>query len=308
VDGSDGVFVAEWKADGTPSWLHTFEGGLFDACTALAIEGNPESPHVGDTLIAFEKSKALHLARIDGDGTLVYEISHGFGLGTPGVDVSSVQAATTDGEGGVWVTGMVMGGAARSVGGAEFTPPGSSAIFLAKYDIETGAHLWSGMWGSPAHYGIVGFDRAYDVSVIGDKVIIAALSLPQIDFGAGPLGPQPDGNKANTFLAAFDLQGAPQWSLEALSTDQSTILLRELRVTSEMDLAILCSGRLMRMNPVDGSLLGESPIEAGADHFAVDSEGMAFISYTIYDSISFGDVTLTSAGNTDIVLNRVPMP
>jgi hypothetical protein len=64
----------------------------------------------------------------------------------------------------------------------------------------------------------------------------------------------------------------------------------------------------MRVDPIDGAALAESLIEPGAAHFAIDSEAMAFISYGVYDSISFDGVTLTSAGKTDIVLNRVPMP
>jgi hypothetical protein len=308
-EGSHGVFAAAWQADGTASWLHTFEGSLGDMCDAIVIEEAPESPFVGHTLMAFEIDQQLQLARISADGELVYRVAHGFGLNVPTANVSPIQAMASDGKGAVWVTGMFMGGTAHNVGGDDFTPPGSSAIFLAKYDVETGEHLWSGAWGSPAYYGIAGHDSASAVQVIGGRVVIALNSLPQIDFGDGPLGPEPDGNIQSGFLAAFDLSGAHVWSYRLTDENGSkSIAPRDLDVTKEGDLAVFGYGRLLRIDPADGTVSARATIDAGGDHFLIDSSGMAIISYMLYKTGSIGGVELTSAGKADIVLNRVPMP
>jgi hypothetical protein len=309
-EGSHGVFAAAWEPDGTASWLHTFEGGLLgDMCDAIVIEQNSESPFVGHTLMAFVNEEQLHLARINPSGELVYRVAHGNGLNLPSTNVSPIQAMASDGKGAVWVTGMFVGGTARSLGGDDFTPPGSSAIFLAKYDIETGDHLWSMAWGSPAYYGIAGHDSAAALQVIAGRVVIAVNSLPQIDFGDGPLGPEPDGNIKSGFLAAFDLFGAHVWSYELRDEDGSkSIAPRDLDATKEGELAVFASGRLLRIDPAGGVVSARATIDPGGDYFLIDSSGMATISYMLYKTGLFGGVELTSAGKADIVLNRVPMP
>jgi hypothetical protein len=307
-EGSHGVFAAAWLPDGTASWLHTFEGASLDLCNAIVIEQATGSPFVEHTLMAFTTGQQLHLARFDANGELVYRVGHGHGLNNLSTDVSVVQAMASDGKGAVWVAGMFSGFKARNVGGDDFTAPGESAIFLAKYDVETGVHLWSGAWGSPAFYHVVGFDRARDLQVVGERVIIAVSSLPQIDFGAGPLGPAPDGNSNSGFLAAFDLSGAHLWSRELTDENGVASFVNALDVTQKGDLAVLGYDKLLRINPVDGSVSGGAAIDSGGTDFLIDSSGMAIISYSLKETGSFGGVGLTSAGSADIVLNRVPMP
>ena len=309
AEGEHGIYVAEWKPDGTPSWLHVFEGGMNTRCGGMAIEHSFDLESVGHTVAAFVHEGRLNLVRISHDGTLEYHETHGHGLKLPAPHVSAVQGVSTDSKGGVWVAGMFMGGGERSVGGDALTATGTSAVFLARYDIETGEHLWSNSWGSPAEYSVVGFDRATDITGIGEVVFISGVSLPGIDFGMGALGGLPDGNKGVGFIAAFDLGGTPLWSWVPADDDGEALsTARTLASTPDDHLAVLLGDHLMRLDPSDGWVHGLEPISSGAQAMVIDEDGMAVLAYELYNTSSFGEWELSSAGHADIVIDRVELP
>ena len=74
-------------------------------------------------------------------------------------------------------------------------------------------------------------------------------------------------------------------------------------------LAVLTSANILRMDPTDGFLFAEKAITPGARAFLLDDEGMAVIGYSGYfDEITLSGQQFTSAGGSDMALDRVEMP
>ena len=204
--GSDDMFAAAFKADGTPIWL--FSAGSIDSDGANAIVATPD----GGWLIggSFSDVATFHKQNVKSkggfDAMLVKLAASGdmewvktFG----GTHNDSIRHLAVDAQGNIYVQGTFRdtsewGGKPLIAGGA------ATDIVLAKYDLN-GDHVWSQRYGNNFEEGASGIavDPAGNITMVGSFD-------HTISFGEG------DEHRAvgesDIFVASFTNAGTLKWA------------------------------------------------------------------------------------------------
>ena len=139
------------------------------------------------------------LAKYDGAGSYVWAKRLG---GASDDFIQSVAMDRTTGE--VVATGYFLGSV--NFGGGNVTSAGGNDAFIAKYS-STGAHTWSGRWGS------TGEDKGASVAIDRfGNVVVTGLFTNNVDFGGGPLTNTGGAGSGDIFLVELSATGVHLWS------------------------------------------------------------------------------------------------
>lgn len=204
-NGSDDLYVAAYRSDGSPSWLWTTGGNASD--TVLAIAATPDGGVVvaggffgevefGDTItLKAESHEDAFLAKLSAGGDLQWAKRFG------GERDERILRLAVDGQGSIFALAAFEGKSAW--GGEPLESAGAYDIGLIKLDGE-GNHVWSHRFGGVDNDAGVGLavDPAGNVSFVGSydqKVIVG----DQTYQAAGT---------SDVLLARFAGDGTLQWS------------------------------------------------------------------------------------------------
>jgi hypothetical protein len=154
--GSDDLWVAALKPDGTPAWLWTTGGKASDAVTGLAatpdggvvvVGGFYGEVPFGEVRLAARAREDAFLVKLSAGGDVQWARRFGGER-----DARFVRVAV-DGQGSIVALGAFEGTA--SFGGEPLVSAGGYDIAIAKYDAR-GEHLWSQRFGGVDNDGAVG--------------------------------------------------------------------------------------------------------------------------------------------------------
>jgi hypothetical protein len=204
--GSDDIYVAAFKTDGTPQWL--FTAGSIDSDGANAVVATPDGGWlVGGSfsdVATFDKQNIKSLGGTDAmliklKATGDLEWVKQFG----GKHNDSIRHLAVDAQGNIYVQGTFRdtaewGGKPMIAGGA------TTDIVLAKYDLN-GDHVWSQRFGNAFEEGASGL--AVDVA---GNITMAGSFDRNISFGEGDdhtaLG------ESDIFVASYTNEGKLKWA------------------------------------------------------------------------------------------------
>ena len=237
--------------------------------------------------------------------------------------IQGIAVDATTGE--IATTGYFLG--SLSLGGGTISSAGGNDAFIAKYS-STGAHVWSGRWGS------TGEDKgaSIDIDALGN-VAVTGLFTNNVDFGGGPLTNTGGSESGDIFLVKLSPSGIHLWS----KGFGSSLTLKEVANGVAFDSAgnVLLTGSIVALTApytVDfggGALTGDGwynsfiakfgpsgshiwskrYLAGGANSdgraIAADSSGNALTVGNYDSSINFGSLNLTSPGGTDTYLVKL---
>jgi hypothetical protein len=204
--GSDDLFAAAFKSDGTPIWL--FTAGGVDSDGANAVVATPDGGWlVGGSfsdIATFGKQNVKShggtdamLIKLAASGDMEWVKQFG------GKHNDSIRHLVVDPQGNIYVQGTFRdtsewGGKPLTAGGA------TTDIVLAKYDLN-GDHLWSERYGNAFEEGAAGLavDQAGNVTMVGsfDR---------NISFGTGD--DHTAVGESDIFVASFANDGKFKWA------------------------------------------------------------------------------------------------
>ncbi len=140
------------------------------------------------------------LAKYNSGGTYLWSRRLG---GASDDFIQSLAVDKTTGE--VAMTGYFLGTA--DLGSGVFvTSRGGNDAFIAKFG-STGAHVWSGPWGS------TGDDKGAGISIDNlGNVAVTGMFTFNVDFGGGPIANAGDGASGDIFLVKLNPNGVHLWS------------------------------------------------------------------------------------------------
>lgn len=180
--GSTDVFVASFDPTGKRRWDKRFGDTSTQECNAIAADADGNVAITGSfqgwvnfsgTPVQSAGSIDVFLAKFGSDGGVLW--SHAFGS----VSEQSGQAVAMSPDGGVIVGGFFAG--SINLGGGSLNDPGSSNIFIAKFD-GSGTHAWSRSYGDAETQ----FLESLAVDGCGD-VLATGYFSGAVDFGGGAL-------------------------------------------------------------------------------------------------------------------------
>jgi len=180
--GKTDIFVATFDATGKRRWDKRFGDTSAQECNSVAMDADGNVAITGSFTgwVNFGKGQLqsaggldVFLAKFGSDGAVLW--GHGFGT----VTEQSGQSVAMSPDGGVVVGGYFSG--SINLGGGALTDPGTSNIFLAKFD-SAGTHAWSRAYGD-AEAQIL---ESVAVDGCGD-VLATGYFSGVVDFGGGAL-------------------------------------------------------------------------------------------------------------------------
>ncbi len=220
--GGFDTVVAKYAANaGAHVWSRRLGGASGDGAQGLAVDALGNAIVVGwfegtanfggssFTSAGLDDVFVAKYAAVDGN--------HWWSQRYGGTEGDVVQDVVTDSSGDVFVTGLFNGNA--SFGGTVLQSAGQSDIFVAKYAVTTGAHLWSKRFGSTAA------DRGQGLAVIGDDIVVTGSFRDTVSFGGASLTSA--GGSKDMFVARFvGNDGAHVWSVRGggMSSDFGTAI------------------------------------------------------------------------------------
>lgn len=225
------MLVGKWSSTGQLLWVKEYGQSAHVRASDLALDaseniflcgsyntadgnsvdlGGGPLPLGGGTVgVSFSANQAF-VAKFSSNGVYVWAKSYGVGEAYKTDGVSAISVAV-DNSGGL----VVLGSYPRSAnfGGATFTSKGSSDVFLARYSVADGAHIWSKSFGGIAGGELPG-------AVITDSssnIYITGAYTSEADFG-GPLPLETNydyvlqQNSTGMFLSSYDSTGKFRWN------------------------------------------------------------------------------------------------
>lgn len=182
-DGLTDAFVAKYRGtDGAFIWGTRFGGTDQDAADNVAVNGAKVAVggrfrgtiNIGGTVLSSQGFEDIVLAGFDSaSGTPVWSARYG---GQPNNDSSA--GLVTDGN-NLYMTGAFIGSA--QFGGPLHVAKGSADVYVAKYDLATGAYIWSRTFGDNS------VESGARLLLAGPNLIITGKFNSLINFGGGNL-------------------------------------------------------------------------------------------------------------------------
>lgn len=136
------------------------------------------------------------VAKLDTNGGHQWDKAFG------GTGSERATALALDASGHVIVVGEMQGTVSFDGGTTFLTSAGGTDVFVVELD-GGGGHVWSAVFGGP------GSERAADVSLDGDAIIVTGSFSGSIDFGGGAITSAGDDD---VYLAKLDTDGNEVWS------------------------------------------------------------------------------------------------
>jgi hypothetical protein len=256
----------------------------------------------------------VFLAKINAAGNTLWAKRFGVLNGS-----QTAAAVQTDGLGNIVIVGAF--DSSIDFGGGALVSAGGTDVFVAKFS-PAGTHLWSKGFGD-----VNATQGASSVAIdAAGNVIVTGSFLGTLDFGGPALVGTGMDNTQNIFLAKLDASGNHLWSKSFGDGAQQTGLAVAVGPGGSVLLtggiagstnfgggALVASGSrdaFVARFDTNGSHL-KSQIFGGLDDqfgqaLAPDGAGGVLVTGFFYGTIDFGNGLLTSAGNSDTFLARLP--
>ncbi len=269
-----------------------------------------DSIDFGGGALADAGSGDIFVAKFDTNGSHVWSVKAG------GAGFDGAWAATIDGSGDVYVTGIFESASIAFSNGPTLTNTGSADVFVAKLSGATGAHVWSKSASGAA------YDRAQGIAMSGSNVVVGGF-FESGTFNLGTdLGNGGQGDIFVTQLAAAD--GSHQFSKAFAGTnhdqvwDVDTDAAGDIYITGTFNSSALAIGATIlatagdfdvfaaQLSGIDGATkwaksYGGTALDQG---FGIAASGgsVALTGHFASSSVTFGAApdTLTNNGQEDV--------
>ena len=319
--GSD-IFVAKVDPQGNVVWAQRAGGSSEDILytdrgVGIAVDGSGNAlvtgdfegtAEFGDTTLTSVGGSDVFVAKVDAQGNVVWAQRAG---SSPGDDTGF--AIAVDGSGNALVTGEFLDTA--EFGEATLTSTGSYDAFIAKYDAQ-GNVVWAERAGGS------GIDSGEATAVDGSgNALVAGVFRGTAEFGAATLT---SAGSFDAFVAKVDAQGNVVWAeraggsgfdeSHAIAVDGAgnALVTGQFERTAEFGAATLASAgsfdAFVAKVDAGGNVAwvrraGGSGKDFG-NAIALDESGNALVTGQA-GTAEFGDITLTSAGETDAFVAKL---
>jgi hypothetical protein len=295
-------------------WSRRF-GKAEGHAVAVDPEGNPiivgrfsgSVSFGGDTLWSSGGFDAF-VAKLDGSSG-----EHLWSMRLGGGEDQTAWGVGVDAQGNVIVVGEFLG--EMSVGGGNtLSSAGGNDIFVAKYDGQDGAHLWSKRFGDGADQ----IARSVAVGPSGDLVVTGSFA-GSVDFGTGSLT---SGGSFDLFVAKLDAQGNGMYAVRhgdgeeqngravALEAAGGAVVTGDFRGAMDLGVTNIAStggfdAFVLRLDPAGKPVYargyGSKNHPQRGYAVAVNPAGNALVSGLVRGDVDFGGGSL-SAQNLDVFL------
>ena len=313
------IFVARLDKNGSFVWAVSAGGIGSDTGKGIAVDGTGNSYITGgfrDTatfgtfsLVSKDESD-IYLAKLDSSGTFLWATQAG------GKHTDTGRRIAVDSTGNLYVTGLFLETA--SFGATTLTSKGGQDGFVARLD-KTGKFLWV--------RPIQGFqdDQVYGVALdSAGEIYITGYYSGTVTLGKTTLTVTGKGdafvaklNPAGTFSWAASAGGAKYEHGEDVAVDANknvtiagafqesitvgtTVLKTAAKGGGNFVARLSSAGKfLWAVGAADADILGGKP------NINVDSTGTSYLTIPFQGSATLGGTTITSAGNSDILVARL---
>jgi uncharacterized protein YjdB len=318
--GSDDIFIAKFDAAGKLVWVKQAGGEDFDRGLAVAIDGAGNIVVTGFfegfaifddgvSLSSEGSSSDVFVAKYDATGRLLWVKQ----AGESGNDAGN--AVAVDETNNIIIVGSFEG--TITFGNTTFESNGDFDIFVAKYDAQ-GNVLWAKQAGGS------NFDEGLGVVIdAANNIAVTGYFAGNARFDEATLRSS-TGEDDDIFIAKYDAAGKLVWAksaggdgfdaANAIATDKLNIILTgNFQGVAAFDSIRVVSNDFSEdifIARYDESGNARWVQSAGGGDFddglaiAVDDAGNSFITGYFTDQASFGEITLLSAGRTDIFIAK----
>lgn len=203
--GGRDAFVVKLSSSGGYLWSRHYGASGSQAVLAVARDDTnavifagefETSIQIGATARTSAGGADAFVAKLDTNGAHLWDSAFG------AAGSQRITALAIDTQGHVIVAGELEGTVSFDGGTTSLTSAGGTDVFVAELD-ENGTHVFS------AAFGGAGDDRAHDVSLDGDAIVITGSFTGSIDFGGGVIAAA---GGADGYLAKLDTDGNEVWS------------------------------------------------------------------------------------------------
>lgn len=304
--GGPAVYIAKYDASGNVLWAKR-AGGYGDAtCVAADASGNVyitgdffSGPLTfGTTTLTNAGSNDIFLAKYDASGNVVWAKS----VGGPSQDYS--RGLATDLTGNVYITGYFL--SPSLVFGTDTLKHITGAdVFVAKYNA-SGNAVWAR--GAKKTSGDPAVSNSVATDASGNVFMTGYFQSPRLIFGTDTLtNTIPGGGNNNIFLTKYNALGNLVWAKSAggISTSVSTDVNGNAFIIGSLSFTSVVNAFLAKYDASGNMAWAASAIGASPQGVATDANGNVLITgYFGSANSTFGTITLTSAGSSDIFLAK----
>jgi uncharacterized protein (AIM24 family) len=316
--GNADIFVAKYSSSGTLQWVQSAGGTSNDAATGIAVDASGNVYITGyffvtATFGATSKTSAggsdIFVAKYSSSGTLQWVQSAG---GTSSDDANGI---AIDASGNVYITGYFYGTA--TFGATSKTSAGNADIFVAKYDPVGTAWSWVESAGGTSTDAATGI--AVDAS---GNVYITGYFYSTATFGVSS---KTSAGSADIFIAKYSNSGTLLWvqsvggtSIDvafgiALDASGNVYITGYFYVTATFGATSktsVGSADIFLAKYSNTGTLQWVQSAGGTDYdyangIAIDASGNVYIAGNFFGTATFGAISKTSAGGSDIFVARV---
>lgn len=267
-DGSDDVFVARYRANGTLEWARQAGGDQDDVGDGVAVDSAgfatvtgsiAGTATFGNNSLTSRGFVDAFIARYRPDGTVDWVRQAG------GTDYDTGSSVAVDSSGAATVVGDFSGSATFGVGGSETTLDGLNDLFIARYRPDGGL-VWAQKAGGPQG------DGARGVAVDGT----GAATVTGFIEGTSTFGMDADQRNitgqgvSDPFIARYQADGRLTWVTAVTTTGYGV----------GRAVAVDSTGAAM----VTGSFAGSATFRPGV---TLNSSGVSDIFVARYDTVPF---------------------
>ncbi|MDD3633052.1 MAG: SBBP repeat-containing protein [Candidatus Cloacimonetes bacterium] len=319
-DGGDDIFVAKLGSNGNWLWAQRAGGTGWDIGYGIATDSSGNSyvtgcfygtASFGNITLTSGGGNDIFVAKLDSDGNWIWAQKAG------GTDSDFGYDIAIDSSGNSYVTGYFAGTA--SFGDTNLTSGGGNDIFIAKLDS-------NGNWPWAQRAGGIYWDQGYSIAIdFSGNSYVTGFFYGTSSFGNITLT---SGGGNDIFVAKLDSDGNWIWAQKAGGTDydegrdiaidssgnsyvtgyfRETASFGSINLTSSGNQDIFVAKLTSDSSWLEAEQAGGTDYDYGCG-IATDSSGNSYVTGYFAGSTSFGNITLTSSGDSDIFVAKAYIP
>jgi len=314
------IFIAKLDSSGNWLWAKKAGGTDWDGGLGIAVDasGNSyvtgyfaDSAIFGSTTLTGNEGDNIFVAKLDSNGNWLWVKKAG------GTGYDGGLGIEVDASGNSYVTGDFSG--TVTFGSTTLTSRGNSDIFVAKLD-SSGNWLWAKKAGGK------GYDKGHGIAVDAvNNIYVTGIFEGSATFGSTTLINKSSEYYYDIFIAKLDSSGNWLWAQNAGGTGSdwgngiavdasgnsyvtgyfdSDATFGSTTLTSNGGNDIFVAKLDSSGNWLWAKNAGASDTDSG-NGIAVDASGNSYVTGYFLSTATFGDITLTSYGGTDIFIAKL---